>query len=724
MKNLIDRFLMPYRNARIAIYGTGLNAERVLGSVQGYLFECVISNDGHLIGTDFFGREVLTLQEAIHRADIILIAAIPAATRIVFERIKHDVPDRIKIFDLSGNQLNAPRQYENHDYWNATYRDLISAIDGHEVISFDVFDTLLMRKCLYPATVFKMVEERAAGLLGKRAFLFSLKRREAEHKLYSEGRHPTIHEIYGRMGKDCGISESDCIRLLEQEILQERGLMARREDMYQAYRYALEKKKKIYITSDMYLTKELIDRLLSEQGITQYQDLLVSCEYGCSKADGGLFAVLKKAAASDDILHVGDNSETDISGAGRAGMDAFPIWSALDILLNSSAAQVIGKVENVWDELMLGHILSDVSVFNSPFEMGMHTGKISIDSVEMLTELCFLPITMAYMAWLIRRLQGKAGCVVLFASRDGYLLEKIYKNIRRDRPELNLPESKYFYTSRKAMSEVIPVDEYGIEALCANLDHYRKIEMIKHLERLFGIALRNELKQYEGMCFGEIDKNQLMRDLMGVKEKISAHADACRKGYLEYIRKLELDRFEDVYLVDLVAQGSSRYGLSRLCKKEVTLLALGTAELPNLFIAEPHLAESMYGGVVTGVGSAVGAMFTLLEMGYASGEGQLIGFTEDGAPLFDDATEYNKGLLERVQGKILSFIDSYVDKDWFPEGLPMICWDYYALIAAIFQKRSENALIFMTLLARYRKDTMCLMMCGAKLDPEKPKEVI
>lgn len=669
MQQLIDQFLYSYRDKRIAVYGTGLNAERVICGVEGYCFSCVISSETNLFGKDFFGKEVLSLQEALTRCDIILIAAIPSATRIVYERIKESVPMDKQIFDLSGNQLNAPKQYERHDYWNVCYEDIIHAIDVHEVISFDVFDTLLMRRCLYPNTVFKIMEAAPPISSDALVFQFSRKRREAENKLYADGKHPTVYEIYKRLAVDYGFSENDFIQMVERELELERRLIKRREDMYRAYRHALEKGKKIFLTSDMYLTKEIIDSMLSAQGIFGYQDLLVSCEHGCNKVAGELFGILKQKADSMSILHIGDNLVSDIESAKNAGFDTFHIWSSMDLLLNSSAAYVISRIGSVWDEVLLGEILSSSGIFNSPFKLGGNKGKIRIDSVEDMTRICFIPVTLGFISWLVTELRGKKEAAVLFVSRDGYLLERLYRDIRNKYPELELPKSIYFYSSRRVMSDVIPISKEGIETLTFHLDQYRKTTILRHLEKLFGLEFAGDMKKYECKRYEEINRADLMCDLLSEKNRIFEHAKKCRKQYLKYIETLCLEKYSDIYVVDLVAQGSVRYGLSSLLEKEVTMLSLGTTNIPNAFVKDPALAKSMYGQLVTGVGGAISRMFNLLELIYGSRDGQVRGFTDSGEPLFDETAKYNVKLLDKVQGEILSFVTKYPDKEWFLHGL-------------------------------------------------------
>ena len=71
----------------------------------------------------------------------------------------------------------------------------------------------------------------------------------------------------------------------------------------------------------MYLTKELLTRLLSLKGYEDFDQVMVSCDYNCSKRDGGLFDLLKERYPGRRIVHVGDNRISDIEKAGEKGLD-------------------------------------------------------------------------------------------------------------------------------------------------------------------------------------------------------------------------------------------------------------------------------------------------------------------------------------------------------------------------------------------------------------------
>lgn len=96
------------KNKRIAIYGTGLNAEAIVTMIESYTFSCVIA-DGYQCQY-FKGLMLLGIEEAIKISDIILIAAIPTSTNIIYKRIKNKVPDNIDIYDLRGHKLSENRK--------------------------------------------------------------------------------------------------------------------------------------------------------------------------------------------------------------------------------------------------------------------------------------------------------------------------------------------------------------------------------------------------------------------------------------------------------------------------------------------------------------------------------------------------------------------------------------------------------------------------------------
>lgn len=92
-------------------------------------------------------------------------------------------------------------------------KELQSAIDSHDIISFDIFDTLLMRKTLVPEDVFLILEDRATRA-GYAVENLARIRVEEQLKLFN----PDLREIYEAIQKVTGITDEFRDKLMSLEL--------------------------------------------------------------------------------------------------------------------------------------------------------------------------------------------------------------------------------------------------------------------------------------------------------------------------------------------------------------------------------------------------------------------------------------------------------------------------------------------------------------------------
>ena len=87
--------------------------------------------------------------------------------------------------------------------------------------------------------------------------------------------------------------------------------------MVSAFNYAKQKGKKIYIISDMYLSKNIIEKILKNNGIEGTDKLYISNEYGMNKISGKLFKYIinEDRLCPSRMLHIGDSIKADCIGA-------------------------------------------------------------------------------------------------------------------------------------------------------------------------------------------------------------------------------------------------------------------------------------------------------------------------------------------------------------------------------------------------------------------------
>lgn len=289
-----QKAFLNWREEPFVLYGLGKNTEAILQGAKGYQFAGLM--DARNVGNKFWGLKVLSDQEVLELKPRVVIIARESIVPVIYQRIaymqeKHDIP----IYNFRGELLGQKeRKYSNQNlpYWNIAEADLRNAIDSHEYISFDIFDTLIMRKVLEPTDVFDIVER----LLEEKGFennRFRERRVSAEEAL----KYPAIGQIYEELGKRYYISEEILCQWMQLETMVESRVLVPRGKMIELYRYALDQGKKVFLISDMYFPEKEMERFLRKCGVEDWDGLFVSCDYGRGKSEGGAFCCLQAACS-------------------------------------------------------------------------------------------------------------------------------------------------------------------------------------------------------------------------------------------------------------------------------------------------------------------------------------------------------------------------------------------------------------------------------------------
>jgi predicted HAD superfamily hydrolase len=198
-------------------------------------------------------------------------------------------------------------------------------IDTYDVISFDIFDTLIMRKVYYNKDVFQIVGERFP--LVSQDFFDA---RVQSEFLLSRDRYPYMEEIYKLLSKKLEIDEDLSREIMEYEIKVEKEVIIPRTEMIDIFEYCKKSGKELYIVSDMYMRKNILEDIINKLGIFGYKKLFVSCEYNTSKSQM-LFKKFKEEVVSESCLHIGDSLVCDIIPAKKEGIDGFRVKTSAEI---------------------------------------------------------------------------------------------------------------------------------------------------------------------------------------------------------------------------------------------------------------------------------------------------------------------------------------------------------------------------------------------------------
>lgn len=275
------------------------------------------------------------------------------------------------------------------------------------------------------------------------------------------------------------------------------------------------------------------------------------------------------------------------------------------------------------------------------------------------------PITIKYLHFIFSI--AKDYDYLLFASRDGYLLNKLY-NVYTSEHAGKWAKGIYFYTSRTSISSACIKNKEDINVLRNKIDEDESLNISDFIQNQFHLSTDEEydITVREGKkIWGEQGFEKKIEDLL---PKILSNSEKLRKNYNTYIDTLNLSG--KIAVIDIVTQGTIVYGLSRLIGQDVDLIAMGTTAIPNKYIRDERRVHSMLGSVNEKIGdipysfSDFSELHLFLEMLYASDEGQVYEFSETGKPIFTNGSEYNRILVPSVQEEILSIVQDFgMDND-------------------------------------------------------------
>lgn len=210
------------------------------------------------------------------------------------------IRDIIKLIIFTFSRFNAYIWAYLPNVW------IVKFLSHFDIISFDVFDTLLLRSCKTPENVFRIIgkETNIKKFFNKRI---------AAEKLARSGKdyyEVNLDDIYNKyLDLD---SNADINYLKEYEMLVEKRVIIPNRKLLKIYYALLLQNKKIILMSDMYLSKEYICEMLCLCGYIIPEEVFISNEYGCSKRAGTLQKYIGYFYGNVKRIHIGDNLKSDV----------------------------------------------------------------------------------------------------------------------------------------------------------------------------------------------------------------------------------------------------------------------------------------------------------------------------------------------------------------------------------------------------------------------------
>lgn len=380
-----------------------------------------------------------------------------ALERLLVQAVRH--ADRLAgILPTDGHlalSTEGGRNWQQYFRVPLASRMLVSAVDA-DVVSLDVFDTLVVRPFLTPAGARAYLAHCVEENFGLKEFASIRERAEALSR-EEHGRDVDLAGIYRRMSAmaECRDVPLDPIR--ELELAFEARSMLPRQSVIDAAAQLAGTGKRLVAMSDMYLGRDLLARVLPASALALPQQWYVSCETGWRKDDGSAWRHLPavEGTPARRWLHVGDNEHSDIQKPLDLGFlmpthvlrpsALFDVVPALRPLRPASGSRTAWQ-----DQLWLG-LLANRFADLADRSPELFSESVLIPDPESLGYLVAGPLLMDYLAWLSRAARSNGMKRVLFLSREGYLLEKGFALLKEACPVLSDLDGVYLLASRRGV---------------------------------------------------------------------------------------------------------------------------------------------------------------------------------------------------------------------------------------------------------------------------------
>ena len=400
----------------------------------------------------------------------------------------------MEAFDKDKKELFKPLDtyhYNVYTTWNGYhYNHIIDTIieSRTEYVSFDVFDTLIKRPFIAPHDLFEiMSHELVQKFPNEVKFNFPDLRRRAEIEVRKtiKEKHPffqeiTLDEIYAYLHAEYCLPDHIVRFAKELEIALELRFCSSRTSAQELYELAKYLGKRIIIVSDMYLPREVIERILHQNGYTEYDRLYVSSEVRLTKHHGDLYRYVLQDLniRPDSMVYIGDDWHDDYINAQKYGIRSWFFPKATAVLMGEIQGTLSNHFQNVFSGLSAGFADHRYSLdyfglrtmlavvanryFDNPLRQFHCNSHYNVD-----------PYFIGYFAlgmnllgvglWLMDKVQRNNYETVHFVARDSYLVMKVFKKLKRHFPVTT--KTNYLYTPQKILLPLVLNEPHDLFAL-------------------------------------------------------------------------------------------------------------------------------------------------------------------------------------------------------------------------------------------------------------------
>ena len=525
---------------------------------------------------------------------------------------------------------------------------IMKLIDGKRVVSFDVFDTLLFRNLYKPTDIFRIMEKAVSEKYDVDNFCELRINCEAGSRKEENKYETSLDEIYELMGAKVG-KNVDIIKKMELEF--ELKFIVANPFMKEIFDYAIEKNKKVVLISDMYLSSEMIKKLLNKAGYENVP-VYVSCEQHANKGSMELYETVrrKEKLNKSSWVHIGDNRQSDYEKAREFGIEAV-------LYENVRSKDKLTEPKTIEASIIRG-IQNNV----------LYNGN-EVSYWEKFGILYASPIYYGFTNWLFRLTKNSDN--MFFLARDGYIIKKVYDEFcARDKVKI---KTKYLYGSRrtfqlpallkKSKDElmnflVVLPDDYDVKLTVEDVLGEFGFDFSDYREKLGIFGFNNEKDVIDKNNYFEI-KKFLKYIFDDIKEELEKRRDIA----LAYLRQEGCFECDMMNIMDVGWGGSLQEALGILMDKSIMGYYFGTVPTNKVDIMSNSLGYVFDEARPSERYEEVFNMPMMYEFVFSAPHGTTTGFRRTKSkiePILDNDDETYVDIVKELQEAALGVIKEYL----------------------------------------------------------------
>ncbi len=442
------------------------------------------------------------------------------------------------------------------------------------VISFDIFDTLINRNCLNPSDIFDFVEIKYNKLSNKKISNFKSIRKKAASiaKEKNSVEEATFDQIY-----ECINKKYDVELLKELEIQAELDFCVANKEMKEIYDFAVKSKKRIICVSDMYFNSNMLKRILNKCGY-EIDEIYVSSEFNMKKRTNKLFKELlrENKFERNEIIHFGDSKKGDYLYPKLLGISTILIRSNIKTnYINNKVLDLSTLNNNIIFSLSKNNVESNI-YYNFGYEV-------------------IGPVCLYFLIWLKNKCFDKK-YKLLFCARDMKMIYEMYNVLFPNESK----RTNYFYVSRRSLRLPFLYKYNYYDSIINTLaDH--KLRIVDILDNFNLLTNDIILKMKELNIFGSktFDKKSLSNyenQFYYLYEKI-LRTEIDKLGKTEYncfVNYLNSLTTKDFYLIDMGWKGTTQKMLMDLFPERKIKGAYFGVETQSKYSEINHMSSDGY----------------------------------------------------------------------------------------------------------------------------------